>query len=131
MRFIAVGGLGLVTDLGIFTLFYDLGLSPFLARLISLAVATLITWRLNRAITFDYSGRRQDHEAMRYAIVTATAQGTSYAVFALLTLTLLAALPQAAIIVGAAIGALISYNGHRLFAFAPTANAPATSSTNS
>jgi hypothetical protein len=31
----------------------------------------------------------------------------------------LAVLPQAAIIVGAAIGAVISYNGHRLFAFAP------------
>jgi hypothetical protein len=28
-------------------------------------------------------------------------------------------LPQAAIVAGAAVGALISYNGHRLFAFAP------------
>ncbi len=56
---------------------------------------------------------------MRYAVVTAVAQGTSYAVFAVLVLTVLAALPQAAIVAGAAVGALISYNGHRLFAFAP------------
>jgi putative flippase GtrA len=57
---------------------------------------------------------------MRYALVTTVAQGTSYAVFAVLVLTVLAWLPQAAIVAGAAVGALISYNGHRLFAFAPS-----------
>lgn len=118
-RFLVVGALGLMTDLGSFTLIQNFGVSALVARLFSLALATLITWRLNRALTFDRSGRRQHREAMRYAAVTATAQGTSYAIFAVLTLTLLSAFPQAAIVVGAACGALISYNGHRLFAFAP------------
>jgi hypothetical protein len=36
-----------------------------------------------------------------------------------LVLTVLATLPQAALLCGAAIGAFVSYNGHRLFAFAP------------
>ena len=58
-------------------------------RLFSLAAATVVTWRLNRALTFDRSGRRQRDEAMRYAAVTAAAQGTSYAVFAALVLTVL------------------------------------------
>jgi putative flippase GtrA len=40
-------------------------------------------------------------------------------VFAAMVLTVLGGLPQAAIIIGAAIGALVAYNGHRLFAFAP------------
>ena len=62
---------------------------PLLMRLFSLAAATLVTWRLNRALTFDRSGRRQGEEAMRYATVTAVAQGTSYAVFAALVLTVL------------------------------------------
>jgi putative flippase GtrA len=118
-RFLIVGALGLITDLGSFTLILNFGVPALLARLVSLALATLVTWRLNRALTFDRSGRRQHREAMRYAVVTAVAQGTSYAVFAVLTLTLLSAMPQAAIVVGAACGALISYNGHRLFAFAP------------
>ena len=61
---------------------------------------------------------------MRYAAVTAAAQGTNYAIFAVLAMTVLAALPQAAIIAGAAVGALISYNGHRLFAFAPPKSRP-------
>jgi putative flippase GtrA len=130
-RFLVVGGLGLVTDIGTFTLFHGFGIPPLIARLISLSIATLVTWRLNRALTFDDSGRRQHKEAIRYAVVTAAAQGTSYAVFAVLTLTVLAALPQLAIVVGAAIGALISYNGHRLFAFARAASEPAASSTNS
>lgn len=118
-RFLTVGALGLITDLGSFTLILHFGVPPLVARLISLALATLVTWRLNRALTFERSGRRQHREALRYAAVTAAAQGTSYAVFAVLMLTLLSGLPQAAIVVGAACGALISYNGHRLFAFAP------------
>jgi putative flippase GtrA len=72
-------------------------------------------------LTFDRSGHPQTQEALRYAAVTAAAQGTSYAVFAVLTYTVFAWLPQAALLAGAAVGALISYNGHRLFAFAPRA----------
>jgi len=109
LRFLAVGGLGLTTE----------GLHPLAAGFLALVAATVLTWRLNRAFTFDRSGRHQGKEALRYVAVTAVAQGTSYAVFAVLVMTALADLPQAAIVVGAAAGALISYNGQRLFAFAP------------
>lgn len=119
LRFLGVGSLGLITDLGAFTIIVAYGPHSLLARLGSVAIATLVTWRLNRALTFDRSDRRQHEEAVRYAIVTAVAQGTSYLVFAALVLTVLAALPQVAILVGAGIGALISYNGHRLLSFAP------------
>ena len=119
VRFIGVGGIGLVTDLCVFTVVAAYGHHPLAARLVSLGVATIVTWRLNRALTFARSDRAQHDEAMRYAIVTAVAQGTSYAVFAALVLTVLGWLPQAAVICGAAVGAIVSYNGHRLFAFAP------------
>jgi putative flippase GtrA len=119
MRFLGVGALGLLTDLSIFTIIAGHGFNPLLVRLLSLSCATVVTWRLNRAFTFDRSGRHPAGEAMRYAIVTATAQGTSYAVFAALVLTVLGGLSQAALLIGAAVGAIVSYNGHRLFAFAP------------
>ena len=112
-------GLGLAADILLFTLLLMQGVHPLLAGLLALVAATVLTWRLNRAFTFGRSGRRQHDEALRYATVTALAQGTSYVVFALLVSTAFAPLPQAAIVVGAAAGALISYNGHRLFAFAP------------
>src|ERR1700677_5032052 len=119
LRFLGVGGLGLITDLAIFTLVVAHGLNPLGARLISLPFATLVTWRLNRALTFDRSGRRATDEAMRYAAVVAAAQAVSYGVFAVLVVTLLAATPQLAVIAGAAAGALLSYSGQALFAFRP------------
>jgi putative flippase GtrA len=117
LRFLGVGGLGLITDLAVFTLMVAHGLHPLLARVVSLAVATLITWRLNRALTFDRSGRRPADEALRYAVVAVSAQAVSYAVFAAFVVTILAALPQLAVIIGAACGALVSYSGQKLFAF--------------
>lgn len=119
LRFLGVGGIGLVTDLGIFTAIPLHGAHPIATRCVSLAIATLVTWRLNRAVTFAASGRRQHDEAVRYAAVTAMSQGTSFAVFSALVLTVLAQIPQLALLVGAAIGAAIAYTGHLLFAFAP------------
>jgi putative flippase GtrA len=119
LRFLGVGAVGLTTDQCVFTILIGYAPRPLLMRLFSLAAATLVTWRLNRALTFDRSGRHPGEEAMRYAAVTATSQGTSYAVFAALVLTVFASRPQAALIAGAAIGAIVGYNGHRLFAFAP------------
>jgi hypothetical protein len=58
LRFLGVGGLGMITDLAVFTLIIAQTPQPLLARLASLAIATLVTWRLNRALTFDHSGRR-------------------------------------------------------------------------
>ncbi|RAI45191.1 GtrA family protein [Rhodoplanes roseus] len=121
LRFLGVGAIGLLTDLAVFTAIPQHLTHPLRVRLVSLAVATLVTWQLNRLVTFQKSGRRAHAEAVRYAVVTAVAQGTSYAVFAVLVLTVLGFLPQAATVIGAAIAAAVSYNGHRLYAFAPIA----------
>ena len=120
VRFLVIGTVGLVTDVGIFTIVAAFGLHPLVARGISLVIATLVTWRFNRTLTFEATGRRQHEEALRYAIVTAIAQGTSYGVFAVLVLTVLSSVPQIAILIGSAIGALVSYKGHHLLSFAPT-----------
>jgi putative flippase GtrA len=119
VRFLGVGGLGLITDLAMFTAIIGHGVPPLTARLVSLAVATLITWRLNRALTFDRSGRRPTDEAMRYTAVAAAAQAVSYAVFAALVVTVFRAIPQLAVLCGAATGAAVSYSGQILFAFRP------------
>jgi putative flippase GtrA len=119
LRFLGVGGLGLITDLAVFTLIIGHGLNPFGARLISLAAATLVTWRLNRALTFDRSGRHTADEAIRYAAVAAAAQAVSYGVFAVLVIALPTTTLQLAVIIGAAAGAIVSYSGQALFAFRP------------
>ena len=119
LRFLTVGGVGLAADIALFTIAWMLGVPALAAGLLALIAATVLTWRLNRVFTFDRSGRSQTEEAVRYAVVTTLAQGTSYVIFVALILTVMARQPQLAITIGAAVGALISYNGHRLFAFAP------------
>jgi putative flippase GtrA len=117
IRFLTVGTLGLMTDLAVFTVVVAHGSLPLLARLVSLPVATLLTWRLNRVLTFDSSGRRQGREMLRYATVAGCAQAVSYLTFAVLVVTVFAAKPQLAVLLGAAAGALVSYNGQALFTF--------------
>ena len=119
VRFLMVGGCGLVTDVGFFTLLFAYGMHPLIARAFSLGLATVVTWRLNRDLTFNDSGRHQADEAVRYALVAGVAQGLGYAIFAILALTVFSKIPQIAIVIGAVAVTFISYNGQRLIAFAP------------
>ena len=71
IRFLGVGGIGLLTDLSVFTAIPMHTAHPIAARCVSLAVATLVTWRLNRALTFDGerapAARRGDALRRRHA----------------------------------------------------------------
>lgn len=119
VRFLVVGLAGLLTDIGLFTMVTMVGSNLLFARLISMTVATAVTWRLNRVLTFNRSGRQQHEEAIRYGAVTMTAAAVNYGIFTVLVLTVLGAVPQVAIIIAAAVAAFVSYNGHRVFSFAP------------
>lgn len=123
LRFLCVGAVGLMTDLSVFTAIPLHAQHPLVARVASLAIATFVTWRLNRALTFAASGRQLHHEALRYAGVTVLSQGTSFTVFSILVLTVSARIPQLALIAGAAAGAVVAYTGHLLFAFRPAVRA--------
>lgn len=123
LRFLGVGMIGLITDLAVFIVAMQHGFGPLTGRLVSLAAATLVTWRLNRALTFDRSGRHPGAEAVRYAAVALTAQAVSYGSFAAVVIGLPSVPPQFALVVGAAIAAAFSYGGQLLFAFRPPAAA--------
>jgi putative flippase GtrA len=117
VRFIAVGLGGLAVDTAVFQATLLWGMEPAYGRLVSLAVATLVTWTLNRRFTFDPTGRGRRAEFARYITVTLGAQGFSYSVFlALITGT--AFDPRLALWTGAVLAAGASYAGQRLFTFA-------------
>ncbi len=120
VRFLAVGAGGLMVDMGVFHMLVTTGgQAPLAARVVSIGVATLFTWALNRSMTFGASGRRRREEIARYALVTVGAQGFNYAVFALLVTTVLASMPKLALLAGSGMAAVFSYLGHSLFSFAP------------
>ncbi len=132
--FLAVGVAGLVVDLGLLWMLERAGLPLAGARAISLPAATLVTWALNRRLTFARSGRKAHHEAARYAAVALVAQSVNY-VAALAVSGVLQRAPHLASLVlgaagraphardmaaaffGAVVATLFSYTGQRFFTF--------------
>ena len=116
--FLLVGVGGLAVHTALFTVLYHLAVGKRLSWLCALAVATTLTWTLNRRLTFAASGRTRAAEAARYLIVTAVAQGISFCTF-LATGQLLPWLPASlAVVVGAGVATVFSYTGQRFFTFA-------------
>jgi putative flippase GtrA len=117
-KFGCVGFAGLFCDVAVFTALESAGCPALSARFASLLFATLVTWRLNRALTFKASALPSHEEAVRYLAVTALAQGLSYMIFASLVIFAPAINTQLAVLIGAATAALFSFEGHRHFSFA-------------
>lgn len=117
--FIGVGLLGLAVDAGVFSVLFGPGLSRAAARAGSLGAATLVTYALNRSVTFARagSGPRARGEFARYVLVTLVSQGSSYGLFLLLSAAVPALPALAALMAGAAAAAVLSFTGQRLFTF--------------
>src|SRR5579875_669583 len=118
LPFLFVGVAGLAIHTALFAALHRLAVNESLAWLCALAVATTVTWTLNRRLSFAASGRSRAAEAARYLIVTLVAQGISYCAFRL-TRQFVPALPASlAVVVGAGVATLFSYTGQRFFTFA-------------
>ena len=122
--FAAIGGFGFCIDAGLTVLISaGFGLSPFLARVPAVIVATIATFLLNRNITFAARGFWL-HEFGRYALVAASGQAVNYAVYAA-ALTAIATLGfgQAPTLIAFAVGCgsgaamFLTFIGFRFFAF--------------
>ena len=119
LRFLLVGSVGFLLDtLLLAQLHYGLGFDPFSARLLSITAAALVTWRLNRAITFGGSGVSQAEEGLRYGIVTAATACFNYAVYAALLIAWPALPPLLAMMLAAAAALGLSYAGYSRVVFA-------------
>jgi putative flippase GtrA len=118
IRFAVVGATGFAVDAIVLSIFhYAVGLDPFTARLISMSVATLTTWRLNRILTFGASHRSQAHEGLRYATVAALSAAINYVVYAAVLLIWPHVPPIGALVVGAGAGMGFSYIGYSRVVF--------------
>lgn len=116
-RFAIVGLLGFVTDFGLTLTLIHNSLDPLTARLIAIAFAMLVTWRLNRAVTFGASPSSQVSEGARYFSVAITVALINYAIYAGLLVTIASFPPALAIILAVGISSALSFFGYRLFAF--------------
>ena len=116
--FLSVGVLGLTTDLAILWFAERMGFPLWASRAVSLPLATLVTWSLNRKHTFGASGLKAHQEALRYFAVAAVAQSVNYVV----SLGVAGAMPHLPHVVdgfiGSVVATLFSYSGQRFFTFA-------------
>ncbi len=115
IRFLIVGGLGFLIDLGVTQALIAAGVHAVAARPPAILLAMAFTWLAHRQYTYRVQARRSGSEALRFAAVSI--------VMSLLNLALYAALVlagwnvTAAIVVATLLQAFLSFFGHRLISF--------------
>ena len=116
--FVLGGVLALLTDAAVLMLLSAyIGIPPLLARPLSIAVAMVVSWRVNRSITFAYPHAPTAAEFARFAAVSWTAQAVNYAVFAAVLLWRPQTHPVAALVAASLVAMLVSYTGFRYGVF--------------
>ncbi len=106
-KFLFVGGSAAAIDFGVLSGFVALGLSPYLARIISVAVATVYTWLLNRRLTFATAAPPSWREFGRYIAVAMAGIALNLTIY--WSALYLGAPTWAAFVLGTGVTAVFSY----------------------
>lgn len=117
IKFGTVGGLTFLVDAGITTALIHYEWSAFTARLVAIAIAMFIAWRLNRAFTFGASDTSQTREGGRYLLVALGAAAVNYVAYSALILLFPAIIPFIAVAFATGISMVVSYLGFSRFTF--------------
>lgn len=120
--FALVGVIGfLVEALVLSTLTYVAGWGPWHARIPSFLLAVLVTWLLNRTLTFPGRGlQRRSVEGLLYLATVAFGSAVNLGVYGLVLhfIPALAAFPVIPLALGSLAGLLFNFNSARLLVFA-------------
>lgn len=116
--FVTAGIVALGIDAAVLTLLMaGFGWSPFAARVVSIAVAMLASWLINRSVTFAVRTPPTLSEFARFAAVSWLAQAVNYTVFAAILLVRPATPPVAALVAASLVAMVVAYVGFRFGVF--------------
>lgn len=116
--FIVAGSTAFVTDVGVFQVLHaTLSVNPLIARLLSISVAMVVSWLINRRLTFDVPGPPRLAEFLRFAAIAWMSSAVNYAVFAAALLLRPDVWPPLAIAIATGVAMGVSYLGMRLAVF--------------
>jgi putative flippase GtrA len=116
--FVLAGVMAFITDAGLLRLITaTTAIGPFAARPFTIFLAMLVSWGLNRTITFATKRPPSLKEFGRFALASLGGQVTNYLVFAAI-LTLAPATDQTlAIVAASAVSMFVAYAGFRFGVF--------------
>lgn len=117
IRFALVGGTGFVVDAGLTMGLQVWGADIFSSRLIAIALAMFVTWRLNRAITFGASAGGQVREGALYVLVALAVAGVNYAIYVALMLLVPGMIALIAVAAATGVSMVLSYLGYSRLVF--------------
>ncbi|MEM1306586.1 MAG: GtrA family protein [Pseudomonadota bacterium] len=115
----AAGLLALAVDLAVLVALEALGVHPLAGRVVSIALAMLVSWTINRTVSFAVKAPPTINEFARFAAVSWTAQAVNYLVFSVLLIALPATPPTIAVLAGCAVSIFVAYAGFTRAVFAP------------
>ncbi|MBU2534032.1 MAG: GtrA family protein [Alphaproteobacteria bacterium] len=116
--FIGAGLAALAVDAAVLTLLTEAGgLSPYVARLFSIMAAMVVSWQINRRVTFAARQPGTLAEFGRFATVSWVAQAVNYGVFAAVLLRWPETWPVAALMAASLVAMFVSYAGFRFGVF--------------
>ncbi|MFN8722446.1 MAG: GtrA family protein [Rhodospirillales bacterium] len=110
-RFAGVGAIGFAVDAGLFfALTLALGAPAVAAKAGATSVAVVVTWALNRTLTFRTAGQGgRGAEFLRYGAASLAGALSNLAAFVLVAPFDAALLHAPAYVVGAAVGLVVNY----------------------
>jgi putative flippase GtrA len=114
-----LGGLcALAVDVGVLHVLTDFVGAPALAaRPFSIMCAMVVSWWINRTVTFAVARKPSVAEFIQFAAVVWFAQAVNYAVFAAIMLTLPDTVPAVAVAAASLVSMCVSYMGYRFGVF--------------
>jgi putative flippase GtrA len=123
--FLLAGALALITDGALLEIQTRImGLDPLLARPFAIAVAMVVSWLINRNVTFAVQAPPSRREFVRFAAVSWTAQVVNYLLFATLLVMRPATPALLALVLASLVAMFISYFGFRYRVFRQGSGAP-------
>jgi putative flippase GtrA len=116
--FVLAGLAALATDTAVLALLTrGVGMSPFLSRPFGIALAMVVSWLINRTITFSAKVAPSFFEFAKFAGVSITSQVVNYIVFATLLLSFPVLMPEIALLMACFVSMFVSYAGFRFGVF--------------
>lgn len=115
--FVVAGMSALAVDVGLLKCATMAGVSPFAGRPFSILCAMVVSWIINRTVTFAVEAPPSWREFGRFAAASFASQLVNYLVFAAILLAHPAAWPSAAIVVASLVAMIVAYLGFKHAAF--------------